>query len=81
MSKTLPIIVLVQIFNFLLQNWTLALYGRRIGTLKYLLRLPIQSLYIVPERGYLRLENVMLLYQIFSGQQMTTDIFGPEVFL
>jgi hypothetical protein len=41
----------------------------------------VEPLDVVAQGSDLRLENVMLLSQTLSGEQVTAHIFGPEVFL
>jgi len=41
----------------------------------------VEPLDVVAQGSDLRLENVMLLSQTLSGEQVTAHIFRPEVFL
>ena len=55
--------------------------GHSIGSLQDLLCLTVETLNVITQGGDLRLENVMLLRQIFGCQQMAADILRFEIFL
>ena len=79
--RALPVVIFVQIVDFDFQGGAFTLDGHSIGSLQDLLCLTVETLNVITQGGDLRLENVMLLRQIFGCQQMAPDILRFEIFL